>query len=197
MRRENGLENKRVVVLGGSSGIGFAVAELAAAQGAKTIIASSNAERVQKAIESLGGDVQGHVVDVSDERAVETFFAKLGPFDHLAYSAGDSLYLHELATTDLMQARRAFELRYWSALAAVKYGSPHIRKGGSVVLTTGVAGRPAQGMGNCRQCLRNHRSLDPRPGGRIGADSCQLSVTWSRSDQPLAEHECSRTGAPV
>ena len=146
MRRENGLENKRVVVLGGSSGIGFAVAELAAAQGAKTIIASSNAERVQKAIESLGGDVQGHVVDVSDERAVETFFAKLGPFDHLAYSAGDSLYLHELATTDLVQARRAFELRYWSALAAVKYGSPHIRKGGSVVLTTGVAGqRPHKG----------------------------------------------------
>ena len=146
MRRENGLENKRVVVLGGSSGIGFAVAELAAAQGAKTIIASSNAERVQKAIESLGGDVQGHVVDVSDERAVETLFAKLGPFDHLVYSAGDSLYLHELATTDLMQARRAFELRYWSALAAVKYGSPHIRKGGSVVLTTGVAGqRPHKG----------------------------------------------------
>jgi NAD(P)-dependent dehydrogenase (short-subunit alcohol dehydrogenase family) len=146
MQRENGLENKRVVVLGGSSGIGFAVAELAAAQGAKTIIASSNAERVQKAIESLGGDVQGHVVDVSDERAVETFFAKLGPFDHLVYSAGDSLYLHELATTDLVQARRAFELRYWSALAAVKYGSPHIRKGGSVVLTTGVAGqRPHKG----------------------------------------------------
>ena len=146
MRRESGLENKRVVVLGGSSGIGFAVAELAAAQGAKTIIASRNAERVQKAIESLGGDVQGHVVDVSDERAVETLFAKLGPFDHLVYSAGDSLFLHELATTDLMQARRAFELRYWSALAAVKYGSPHIRKGGSVVFTTGVAGqRPHKG----------------------------------------------------
>ena len=146
MRWENGLENKRVVVLGGSSGIGFAVAELAAAQGAKAVIASSNAERVQKAIESLGGDVQGHVVDVSDERAVETFFAKLGPFDHLVYSAGDSLYLHELATTDLVQARRVFELRYWSALAAVKYGSSHIRQGGSVVLTTGVAGqRPHKG----------------------------------------------------
>jgi Enoyl-(Acyl carrier protein) reductase len=49
--------------------------------------------------------------------------------------------LHELADTDLKQARRAFELRYWSALATVKYGSPQIRKGGSIVLTTGVAGR--------------------------------------------------------
>jgi NAD(P)-dependent dehydrogenase (short-subunit alcohol dehydrogenase family) len=37
-------------------------------------------------------------------------------------------------------------LRYWAALAAVKYGSPYIRKEGSVVLTTGVAGqRPRKG----------------------------------------------------
>ncbi len=49
--------------------------------------------------------------------------------------------LHELADTNLKQARHGFELRYWSALATVKYGSPQIRKGGSIVLTTGVAGR--------------------------------------------------------
>jgi NAD(P)-dependent dehydrogenase (short-subunit alcohol dehydrogenase family) len=142
----NGLHNKRVVILGGSSGIGLAVAEQAASQGAKLVIASSNAERVQKAIESLGGNAQGHTLDLSDEQAVETLFAKLGAFDHLVFTAGDSLHLHDLATTDLKQARRTFELRYWAALAAVKYGSKNIRKGGSVVLTTGVAGqRPQKG----------------------------------------------------
>ena len=146
MERGNGLHNKRVIILGGSSGIGLAVAEQAASQGAKLVIASSNAERVQKAIESLGGDAQGHTLDLSDEQAVETLFAKLGAFDHLVFTAGDSLHLHDLATTDLKQARRAFELRYWAALAAVKYGSKNIRKGGSVVLTTGVAGqRPQKG----------------------------------------------------
>ena len=146
MEQGNGLHNKRVVILGGSSGIGLAVAEQAASQGAKLDIASSNAERVQKAIESLGGNAQGHTLDLSDEQAVETLFAKLGAFDHLVFTAGDSLHLHNLATTDLKQARRAFELRYWAALAAVKYGSKNIRKGGSVVLTTGVAGqRPQKG----------------------------------------------------
>jgi NAD(P)-dependent dehydrogenase (short-subunit alcohol dehydrogenase family) len=146
MQPGNGLENKQVVILGGSSGIGLAVAEQAASQGAKVVIASSNAERVQKAIESLGGNAQGHTLDLSDEQAVETFFAKLGAFDHLVFTAGDSLHLHDLATTDLKQARHAFELRYWAALAAVKYGSKNIRKGGSVVLTTGVAGqRPQKG----------------------------------------------------
>jgi NAD(P)-dependent dehydrogenase (short-subunit alcohol dehydrogenase family) len=110
------------------------------------VIASSNPERVQKAVEKLEGNAQGHTLDLSDESAVENFFAKLGAFDHLAFTAGDSLHLHDLAATDLQQARRAFELRYWAALAAIKYGSKSIRKGGSIVLTTGVAGqRPHKG----------------------------------------------------
>jgi NAD(P)-dependent dehydrogenase (short-subunit alcohol dehydrogenase family) len=146
MQRGNGLQDKRVVVLGGSSGIGLAVAEQAASQGASVVIASSNAERVHKAVESIGGAAQGQAVDVSDERAIATFFSKLGAFDHLVFTAGDSLHLYDLAATDLQQARHAFELRYWSALAAVKYGSPHIRKAGSIVLTTGIAGqRPQKG----------------------------------------------------
>jgi NAD(P)-dependent dehydrogenase (short-subunit alcohol dehydrogenase family) len=146
MHPGNGLQDKRVVVLGGSSGIGLAVAQLAAAQGAKVVIVSSTAERVQKAVQCVGGEAQGQAVDVSNERAVATFFSKLGPFDHLVFTAGDSLHVHDLASTDLQQARRAFELRYWAALAAVKYGSPYIRKEGSVVLTTGIAGqRPHKG----------------------------------------------------
>jgi NAD(P)-dependent dehydrogenase (short-subunit alcohol dehydrogenase family) len=142
----NGLHNKRVVILGGSSGIGLAVAEQTASQGAKLVIASSNSERVQKAVEKLERNPQGHTLDLTDESAVENFFAKLGAFDHLVFTAGDELRLHDLAATDLQEARGAFELRYWAALAAVKYGSKSIRKGGSIVLTTGVAGqRPHKG----------------------------------------------------
>ncbi len=146
MQQGNGLQNERVVILGGSSGIGFAVAEQAASQGAKIVIASSNPERVQKAVEAFGGNAEGHALDLSDEQAVETLFTKLGAFDHLVFTAGDTLHLHDLAATDLKQARQAFELRYWAALAAVKYGSRNIRKGGSIVLTTGIAGqRPRKG----------------------------------------------------
>jgi NAD(P)-dependent dehydrogenase (short-subunit alcohol dehydrogenase family) len=141
MPTEKDFDNKRVVIVGGSSGIGLAVAEQVALQGAEVVIVSSDAERVQEAIRSIGGEARGQAVDVSDEKAVESFFTNLGAFDHLVFTAGDSLQLHQLADTDLKQARRAFELRYWSALASVKYGSPQIRKGGSIVLTTGVAGR--------------------------------------------------------
>jgi NAD(P)-dependent dehydrogenase (short-subunit alcohol dehydrogenase family) len=146
MSRKNSLENKRVVIIGGSSGIGLGVAKEAASQGADVVIVSSNAERVQDAIQSMGGNVRGEAVDVSDEKAVEGFFKNIGAFDHLVFTAGDSLQLHQLVDTDLKQARRAFELRYWSALSTVKYGSPQIRNGGSIVFTTGIAGlRPHSG----------------------------------------------------
>src|ERR1700757_1176028 len=76
MPRQNGFENKRVVIVGGSSGIGLAVAEEAASLGAHVVIVSSNAARVQEAIKSIGGETQGQAVDVSDEKAVESFFTK-------------------------------------------------------------------------------------------------------------------------
>src|ERR1700757_2589421 len=54
MPGQNGFENKRVVIVGGSSGIGLAVAEEVASQGADVVIVSSKAERVQEAIQSIG-----------------------------------------------------------------------------------------------------------------------------------------------
>jgi NAD(P)-dependent dehydrogenase (short-subunit alcohol dehydrogenase family) len=141
-----GLSNQRVVVLGGSSGIGFEGAQQVAAQGATPIIASSNADRVKQALARLDGEAEGHTLDLSNEQDVRRLFEGLGDFDHLVFTAGDSLQLNELVATDLAKARQAFELRYWAVLAAIKYASSHIREGGSIVLTTGIAGeRPIKG----------------------------------------------------
>jgi NAD(P)-dependent dehydrogenase (short-subunit alcohol dehydrogenase family) len=157
MSRENGFENKRVVIVGGSSGIGLAVAEEAASQGAEVVIVSSKAERVQEAIQSIGGGAQGQAVDVSDEKAIESFFTNLGAFDHLVFTAGDSLQLHALADTDLKQARSAFvhrQIRESTNSKGRLYRS-HDRSRRPA---------PAQRMGNCRKCLRNYRSSNPCPG---------------------------------
>src|SRR5271170_5247427 len=95
---ESELRNKRVVILGGSSGIGLAVAEQVAALGAEVVIASSNAQRVQSAVKGLGGGkAAGHTLDLSDEEGIATFFEKLGAFDHLVFTAGDSLQLNLIA----------------------------------------------------------------------------------------------------
>src|SRR5260370_9043921 len=135
------LSEKRIVVLGGWAGIGLGGAQQVVARGARAIIGSSNAGRVKEAVATLDGKAEGHTLDLSNEHDIQDFFQRIVDFDHLVFTAGDTLQLNELVATDLTQARRAFELRYWAALAAVKYASPHIRKDGSIVLTTGDAGR--------------------------------------------------------
>jgi NAD(P)-dependent dehydrogenase (short-subunit alcohol dehydrogenase family) len=140
------LKDKRVVVAGGSSGIGFATALAAANQGAEVIIASRNGERVAAALAKLPSSAQGQAVDFTDEAQIKSWFEKIGPFDHLVYTAGETLQLGALADTDVETARQAFEVRYWGAFKTVKHGHASIRKGGSIVLTTGIAGlRPNKG----------------------------------------------------
>lgn len=140
------LQDQRVVVLGGTSGIGLATAQLAAGQGASVIVASSNSSSVRRALASLPRPATGQVVDLTDSRAVTAFFASLDPFDHLVFTAGEALTLLDVGAMDLARARQAFELRYFGALGAVSAAVPRLRPGGSVVLTTGAAGdRPGPG----------------------------------------------------
>ena len=75
---ESGLRNKPVLVPGGSSGIGLAMAQQVVAQGAEVFIASSNAQRVQQAVTCVGGSTVGHTLDLTDEEAVQMLFRKLG-----------------------------------------------------------------------------------------------------------------------
>jgi NAD(P)-dependent dehydrogenase (short-subunit alcohol dehydrogenase family) len=135
------LDGKRIVVLGGSSGIGLATAQAAAREGAALVIASSRRDRIDEALGTLPTGTEGHVLDLADADATKALFMQLGSFDHLVFTAGETLQLGTLATADIDAARRFFTLRYWGAYCAAKYGSSSIREGGSIVFTSGVAGR--------------------------------------------------------
>ncbi|TWB50024.1 NAD(P)-dependent dehydrogenase (short-subunit alcohol dehydrogenase family) [Rhizobium sp. ERR 922] len=137
------LHNKRVAILGGSRGIGFAVAQGAVHEGAHVIIASSQQENVAGAITRLPeGTATGAVVDIRSMESLSAFFSTLGAFDHLVFTAGEPLpFGKPVVEIDLATARSFFELRYWGAVAAVKAAQPHMRDGGSIVLTSGTSAR--------------------------------------------------------
>lgn len=140
------LKGQRVVVLGGTSGIGLATAQAAASEGAEVVVVSSRQDSVDRAVAALPKGSAGHVADLSREDAIASLFEKIGAFDHLVYTAGENLELKELDALSVDWARRFWNIRYWGAFAAVKYGAPKIRSSGSIVLTTGVAGaRPHKG----------------------------------------------------
>jgi NAD(P)-dependent dehydrogenase (short-subunit alcohol dehydrogenase family) len=143
------LERQRIVVIGGSAGIGYAVAECAIAEGAHVVIGSSNQANVDAAVKRLGQAATGAVVDVGDEASVEAFFRGVGAFDHLVFTAGDwgpSLMSGPVAKMDFDAAAGGMKIRFWGALMAVKHAQAQISAHGSITLTDGVlAHRPQKG----------------------------------------------------
>ncbi len=140
------LREKRVVVIGGSSGIGLATARAAAAEGAAVTIAASDEGRLRAALATLPSDGESAVVDVRNESDLRGLFSHVGELDHLVYTAGDGLAVKPLSELTLEEARQQFEVRFWGAVAAVKCAAPQMSPGGSIVLTSGTVGaRPRPG----------------------------------------------------
>jgi NAD(P)-dependent dehydrogenase (short-subunit alcohol dehydrogenase family) len=163
-KQQNGfLTSKRVVILGGSSGIGLATAQAAAEEGAEIIIISSNQKRIDNALTQLPQGSKGYAVDLTNEQQIKAIFAQIGSFDHLVYTAGESLQLVNLEDAIVTNAKKFFDLRYWGAFMAVKYASPNINSGGSITLTGGVA------------------SLRPGKGWSLGASICAAIEGFMRA----------------
>ena len=157
------LKGKKVVILGGSSGLGLATAKAAAAEGASVIIVSSNAARLQNAVVELPGNGLGMQADLSEEESVMRLFGEIGTLDHLIFTAGESLLLSKIVETNVATAREFFDLRYWGAFMAVKYAAARINAGGSVVLTGGIV------------------STRPNAGWSIGASICAAMDGFTRA----------------
>ena len=135
------LKNRRVVIIGGTAGIGLAVAKLAIEEGASVVVASGTQQRVDLAAKQLGIQAEGRVLNVLQEDRVDEFFRATDEFDHLVYTAGDALTIAEPGTLSLEEAKQRFDVRYWGAYLSVKYGRQKIRKEGSIVLSSGIASR--------------------------------------------------------
>ncbi|MFI5308398.1 MAG: SDR family oxidoreductase [Polyangiales bacterium] len=141
------LQGKRVVVIGGTSGIGLAVAQGALEEGAEVVVGSSSAAKVEAAKARLAG-AEAFTVDVKDDSSVVAFMAHVGALDHLVFTAGDweTFGGAPIDRLDVARAASVFAVRFWGALTAVKHAAPRMREGGSIILTDGmIAHRPRKG----------------------------------------------------
>jgi NAD(P)-dependent dehydrogenase (short-subunit alcohol dehydrogenase family) len=141
------LNGKKVLVIGGASGVGYAVASAALARGANVVVGSSQTARIEAAADRLGKGAIGRTVDVKDEDSVAAFFDAAGRFDHLVFTAGD--WGHMFGPTrdlDVEASKARIEVRFWGAARAAKHALRHITDDGSITLTGGMlAHRPMPG----------------------------------------------------
>lgn len=139
------LDGKRVVVVGGTSGIGLATAKAFLAEGAEVIIASRSAEKLAAAKKSLDGKVEAYELDFRSEEKAAELFGKVGAFDHLVVTAGEGA-MGVFTDLPVANVREAFDSKFWGQYITVRAALPFLKETGSVTLTSGVYGiRPPQG----------------------------------------------------
>lgn len=139
------LENKHVVIIGGSSGIGLATAKMAVAEGAKVIIAGRTESKLTAAREEIGNNVDTYTVNLTEEVSIKDLFERVGSFDHLVITGPAPQFGHFLEL-NIEQVHQEFEGKFWGQYRAAWYGAKSISKEGSIVFMSGAySARPVPG----------------------------------------------------
>ncbi|KAJ7809201.1 hypothetical protein B0H14DRAFT_2867551 [Mycena olivaceomarginata] len=168
MAHPNFLLNSHTLVIGGSDGIGFAVASGALSSGSRVHITSATPEKLATKIQLLQSlysglaHVSGSIVDLSNTETLEANLQAVldnaikdtgGPLDHIVYTAGGNLHSTALAETTASTALSSFTVRYLGPLLVGKLVAAHPGRyltsavGSSITLTSGMgAHRPVKGM---------------------------------------------------
>lgn len=112
------------VIVGGQTGIGRAVADALSERPGRVLVASRR-----------------NGLDIADPAAVERYFEQLGPVDHVVFTAGSQAPGGKLADVNLVDAKAAFDVKFWGTLAVARAAAKHLRPGGTLTLTSGFLAR--------------------------------------------------------
>jgi len=143
------LRGTKIVVVGGTAGIGYGAAEAFVAAGAIVTVISSSQANVDKAVKDLNSsNVTGLLGNVREEEQFVKLLQSLAPVDHIVFSGVDKIIRGNLGDLSLDDAKYLFGVKFWGSVvigkAVAKYDI--IKSGGSLTLTSGTAGlKPGKG----------------------------------------------------
>jgi NAD(P)-dependent dehydrogenase (short-subunit alcohol dehydrogenase family) len=151
------LEGKKIVIVGGSSGIGLGVAAAVLERGGDVVIVGRSSEKLQTAIRSLGedrlgagGSVRTLAADMTKEAEVAKLFDEIDAFDHLVSTAGTPPPGDPIEQTDMEVIRGFVDNKLIGAVMLAKHAARTLKAGGSMTFTSGI-----------------NRDRPPIPGGAV------------------------------
>ncbi|RUM26803.1 SDR family oxidoreductase [Rhizobium vallis] len=141
------IEDAKVLIAGGSSGMGLALAMRLLEEGASVIIAGRSQDRLAAARRHLADHpkLETRAINISREEEVAALFRNSGPIDHIVSTAADIEGAYQLLPSlELAAAQRVVESKIYGPLLLAKHGAAHLPPSGSITYTSGVAAyRPA------------------------------------------------------
>jgi NAD(P)-dependent dehydrogenase (short-subunit alcohol dehydrogenase family) len=139
------LKIHKVVIIGGSSGIGLATARAALEEGASVVIASRSKEKLEKANHQLDNQAQIYEVNMANKISLQKLFQEVGTLNHLFISAAEPKS-GLLLNTEMEDIRSSFDTRFWGTYCATQLAAPRMPKDGSITYMSGNAAvRPIKG----------------------------------------------------
>ncbi|QNB06009.1 SDR family oxidoreductase [Herbaspirillum frisingense] len=132
------MKDQKIVVIGGLTGIGRAVAEQAAAAGAQVTVAGR-----RSAPAGFPSHITTAQVDIGDDASVAQLFAGIGSFDHLVVTAGPVIGSARLADLKIADAMAAFNVKFFGQIRAAQQALPYLQPNGSITFTSGLLARKA------------------------------------------------------
>ncbi|KXO13475.1 Oxidoreductase [Moritella sp. JT01] len=130
---------KRILIIGGSSGIGLSLSAELLSQGADVVIASRSQEKLNAAESRLKGNISSYQLDASDEDSVIRFFDDMGKFDCLVSTIKPEHLICDFSDSKLEDTRKAFEAKFWGQYQLIRHCLKTISKEGCIILTSGIA----------------------------------------------------------
>ncbi len=153
------LQGAHVVVIGGSTGIGFAAAKLARQEGAELTIAGRSPEKLAQAQRELG-EVRTIVADISNEAAVRQVFEGISHVDHVVIAAGN-IVNGRIVDNDLANLRRIIDERIWGLTYVVRSAAPKMTSGSITFTSGGLSSRPRLGTAMLTAVLASVEAITP------------------------------------
>ena len=138
------MTEQQIVIIGGSEGIGLAVAKAARALGARVLAVSRTKAKLEAARDAVSG-LEIRVADINNTASIEELFSELSAVDHVYIAAGSSKAGGPL-DNPLSEFRHKFDERLWGSIDVVRAAHHLMRPGGSFTFTGGVSSdRPVSG----------------------------------------------------
>lgn len=149
------LHAKNVVVAGGTSGIGLAIAKLAADAGAKVWALGRSRNYIDQARQQTGDRIDFRSMDIHDADALAHLFQEIGTIDHLVGNAtGANRTIAPFVEQTHEQFSEAFG-KFWGYTTLVRTGIPAMSKSGSITLVSGTPARKCRPGMSSISCVGN------------------------------------------
>lgn len=130
---------EKVVIAGGSSGIGLATAALLSAKGYEVVIMGRDPAKLASAVAGLGDKVAAKALDATDREALQKGFSAIGDFQHLVIAVSGRKGMGAFRTLDLKTLREGFEEKFFAQLQVAQAALPFLTGKGSITFITAIS----------------------------------------------------------